>query len=189
MLWWIQQCFICFHSSLYHYTQNNIVACEIGLQFTSQIIHGNRTNTPRKNNYGVAHVCNRLVERCTGWMNQHSANAFHTQFKSNARMFSTNPNQNTVTAAKITTCHNNRVDMTAPRICTNLITLKTKHSATHICFSLYPWHLGISKHWQIDRLFNTIFRLITTETSNLPITGFLWGEPNGDQWVPLTKHR
>ena len=37
---------------------------------------------------------------------------------------------------------------------------------------------GVSNHWQYDCMCNSFFRL----TSDLHITGLLWGESNGDWW-------
>ena len=46
---------------------------------------------------------------------------------------------------------------------------------------------GTSNHLQLDCLFDSLLtRLTTKPTSNIHITGPLWGEPQ-DRWIPLTK--
>ena len=48
-------------------------------------------------------------------------------------------------------------------------------------------HHGVSNHQQLNCLFNSLFRLTAKEISKLWITGPLWGESIGYQWIPLTK--
>ena len=43
-------------------------------------------------------------------------------------------------------------------------------------------HHGVSNHWQLDCLFKNLFRLTTTQTSKLCISGPMWGESTGHYW-------
>ena len=51
------------------------------------------------------------------------------------------------------------------------------------------WHErhGISHHWQLNCLLNSLLRLITNETSKVCITGSLCRETSVGQWIPHTK--
>ena len=44
---------------------------------------------------------------------------------------------------------------------------------------------GISNHWQIYFLFNSLFGTVTNESWKLCIIGPLWGEFIGDRYIPL----
>ena len=48
-------------------------------------------------------------------------------------------------------------------------------------------HNGITYHWQIDCLFNSLLRMTTKKTSKLHITRPFWGETTSHQRIPLTK--
>ena len=42
----------------------------------------------------------------------------------------------------------------------------------------------VSNHWQLFCSSNSLLKLITRKTQELHITGHLWGEPSGLQWLP-----
>ena len=52
--------------------------------------------------------------------------------------------------------------------------------------TLQWWYMSIkldSNHWQLNILFNGVFRLTTKNTLNFHITDPLWGECTGDKWI------
>ena len=48
-------------------------------------------------------------------------------------------------------------------------------------------HHRVWKHWSLNCFFNSFCKLTSKETSNLQITGSLWGKSSSDWWFPLTK--
>ena len=46
---------------------------------------------------------------------------------------------------------------------------------------------SISNNWQIDCLFNSLFKLAAKKESKLWINGSLWGESTCEQWIPPSK--
>ena len=46
---------------------------------------------------------------------------------------------------------------------------------------------GISNYQHLNSLLNRLFRRRSQKTSKLHVTGPLWGEINGDRWIPCTN--
>ena len=63
---------------------------------------------------------------------------------------------------------------------------------TYLCFMLnneddITWYLKNHQQFHYFYFFNSLPKLTTLITSNIHITGHLWGESTGDQGIPLTK--
>ena len=48
-------------------------------------------------------------------------------------------------------------------------------------------HHDILNHWQVNCLFNSLFRLTSNNSLRICISGSLWGESTTDWWIPLSK--
>ena len=67
-----------------------------------------------------------------------------------------------------------------------IVFIRHTHTRTHN-YNDVTWASLSLNHRQYNCLCNMLFRLATKKTPKLSITGPLWGESIGDQWIPPTN--